>query len=102
MTTAVLITRHADNRYSARALALSDVVASGASEVEAIAALRTVLSDLQARSHIVQVDVPLPVAPTDDPWLRAAGIWANDPSWDAFQQAIAESRAAVDAEHTTP
>jgi predicted RNase H-like HicB family nuclease len=85
MTTAVLITRHADNRYSARALALSDVVASGASEAEAIAALRTALAELQAHSHIVQVDVPLPAVSSDDPWLRTAGIWANDPSWDAFR-----------------
>lgn len=99
MTTAVLITRHAENRYSARALALSDVVASGASEAEAIAALRTTLAELQAHSHIVQVDVPLPDVPLDDPWLRMAGIWAHDPSWDAFQQAMAEYRAVSDAEH---
>lgn len=102
MTTAVLITRHADNRYSARALALSDVVASGASEAEAIAALRAALAELQAQSHIVQVDVPLPGVPADDPWLRTAGIWANDPSWEAFQQAVADYRAAVDADHAVP
>jgi len=99
MTTAVLITRHADNRYTARALALSDVVASGASEAEAIASLRSTLADLQARSHIVQVDLPVPAA-VDDPWLRAAGIWGDDPSWEAFQQAITEYRAAVDADLT--
>ncbi|PDW04606.1 hypothetical protein CJ255_02845 [Candidatus Viridilinea mediisalina] len=102
MTTSVLITRHADNRYSARALALANVVASGASEAEAIAALRTTLAELHAHSHIVQVDVPLPTVPSDDPWLRTAGIWAHDPSWDAFQQAMAEYRAAIDAEHTDP
>lgn len=100
MTTAVLVTRHADNRYSARALALSDVVASGASEAEAIAALHAALADLQTRSHIVQVDLPVPAAPADDPWLRAAGIWADDPSWEAFQQAVAAYRTGVDAELT--
>jgi predicted RNase H-like HicB family nuclease len=99
MTTAVLVTRLADNRYTARALALADVVASGASEAEAIAALRTALADLQTRSHIVQVDLPVPAAPADDPWLRAAGIWADDPSWDVFQQAIAAYRADIDSEH---
>lgn len=101
MTADVLITRHADNRYSARALALADVVASGASEAEAIAALRTTLVELQAHSHIVQVDVPLPTIPPDDPWLRTAGIWEHDPSWDAFQQAMAEDRAAIDAEYSS-
>lgn len=98
MTTAVLVTRHADNQYSARALALADVIASGTSEAEAIDALRSALADLQTRSHIVQVDLPVPVAPADDPWVQAAGIWAHDPSWEQFQQALAAQRAAVDAE----
>lgn len=98
MATAVLVTRHPDNHYTARALALSDVVASGASEAEAIAALRDTLADLQARSHVVQVDLPIPTASTDDPWLRAAGIWADDPSWEAFQQAITAYRNAIDTE----
>lgn len=97
MSTVVLITRHADHCYSARVLALADVVAFGASEAEAIAALHTALAERQAHSDIVQVDAPSPVVSADDPWLRTAGIWANDPSWDAFQQAIAEYRAAVDA-----
>jgi predicted RNase H-like HicB family nuclease len=102
MTTAVLITRYEDNRYTARALALSDVVANGASEAEAIAALRTTLAELQARSHIVQVDLPVPAAMPDDPWLYAAGVWAHDPSWDAFQAAIADYRAAIDGETPAP
>lgn len=98
MTTTVLVTRQAENRYTARALALSDVVASGASEAEAIAALRAALTELQAHSHVVQVDLPVPVVATDDPWLRVAGIWADDPSWEAFEQAISAYRAAVDAD----
>jgi predicted RNase H-like HicB family nuclease len=97
MTTPVLIIRHAENRYTARALALSDVVASGTSEAEAIAALRTVLAQLQAQSHIVQVDLPVPALANDDPWLRVAGMWADDPTWDVFQQAVADYRTAVDA-----
>ncbi len=96
MSTAVLVTRYADNRFTAHALALSDVVTTGASEAEAITALHATLADLQARSHIVQVDLPVPAAPTDDPWLRAAEIWADDPSWEAFQQAITAYRTAVD------
>ncbi|NCC37429.1 MAG: hypothetical protein EOM24_36270 [Chloroflexia bacterium] len=95
MSTAVLVTRDADNRFTARALALSDVVATGASEAEALTALHAALADLQARSHIVQVDLPVPAAPVDDPWLRAGGIWADDPSWEAFQQAISAYRMAV-------
>ncbi|NJO82841.1 MAG: hypothetical protein HC828_08495 [Blastochloris sp.] len=98
MTTPVLVTRQDDRHYTARALAFADVVASGTSEAEAIAALRTVLADLQARSHIVHVDLPVPAVSTDDPWLRVAGIWADDPSWETFQQAIADYRQRIDIE----
>jgi hypothetical protein len=96
MTTAVLVTRHADNRHTARALALSDVIAFGASEAEAIAALRQSLGELRARSHVVHIDLPLPTPPTDDPWFQAAGMWAHDPSWDAFQSEIAAAREVFD------
>lgn len=102
MTTSVLITRIADNRYTARALTLSDVVASGASEAEAIAALRAALIEMQSHSHVVQIDLPLPTASIHDPWLQAAGMWANDPSWDAFQQEIGAYRHTIDASATNP
>lgn len=80
----------------------SDAVATGASEAEAITALQAALADLQARSHIVQVDLPVLAAPPDDPWLRAAGVWADAPSWEAFQEAITAYRTAVDAESPAP
>ncbi len=99
MALSVLVTRQNEHSYTARALALSGVVASGSSEAEAIAALHAALADLQNRSHIVQVELPIPSGSlVDDPWMRAAGMWADDPSWEAFQQAIAEHRDAIDAE----
>jgi hypothetical protein len=94
MSTAVFVTRHADNHYTARALAFSDVAVTGNTEAEAIAHLRTALLDLQARSHVIHIDLPMPATSVDDPWLQSAGIWADDPSWDVFQQAIAEYRTA--------
>jgi hypothetical protein len=47
------------------------------------------LAALAAHSHLVQVDRPLPDALIEHPWLRRAGIFSDDPDWDAFQDEIA-------------
>jgi hypothetical protein len=33
----------------------------------------------------------------DDPWLRYAGMWADDPDWDIFQAEVEAFRQAIDA-----
>lgn len=34
----------------------------------------------------------------DDPWLRYAGMWADDPDWDVFQAEMEAFRQAIDAQ----
>ncbi len=34
----------------------------------------------------------------DDPWLRYAGMWADDPDWDVFQAEVEAFRQAIDAQ----
>lgn len=97
MIAKVLVTRQADGCYTARALAVPDVVASGATEADAVDGLRHALDDLRARSHVVDVDLPLPIGAADNPWLRMVGIWANDADWDEFRAAIEAYRREVDA-----
>jgi hypothetical protein len=92
MTYKVLVTKQNDSRYTARALVLPDVVASGTTEAEAVDHLRDALTDLQTRSRVVDVDLPMPDLAEGNPWLRFAGMWADDPDWDLFQNAVAEYR----------
>ena len=54
----VLVTKQVDNQYTARALMLPDIVSSGSSESEAIELLQHALADIQARSRVIEVDVP--------------------------------------------
>ena len=77
---------------------LPDVVASGTTEAEAVDHLRDTLADLQTHSHVVDVELPLPDLAADNPWLRVAGMWADDPDWDSFQDAIVEYRRVIDAQ----
>ena len=96
MTYKVLVTKQHDSRYTARALVLPEVVASGTTEAEAVDHLRDALADLQTRSRVVDVDLPMPDLAQGNPWLRFAGMWADDPDWDLFQNAVAEYRREID------
>ena len=95
----VLLTACGENCYTARTLALPDIVATGTSEAEALDKLRAASSDLLARSRMVKIEVDqeLPGTAQDDPWLRFAGMWKDDPSWDEFQEEVAKYRAEIDA-----
>ena len=98
MTYRVLVTKNPGDGYTARALALPDIVASGTTESEAIEQLRTALADLQLHSRVVQVDLPLPSTPIENPWLHFAGMWEHDPDWEAFQAAVDSYRQEIDAQ----
>jgi predicted RNase H-like HicB family nuclease len=101
MTYDVLLTKGANNRYTARALLLPDLVASGANEAEALERLRAAIAEVQANSRIVRLDVPSPPETSSDAWLRFAGVWKHDPDWDLFQSEIEAYRQAIDLQTTT-
>ncbi len=42
----------------------------------------------------MQLDIPA----ADNPWLRVAGMFEDDPTFDEWQEAIAENRRKDDAE----
>jgi hypothetical protein len=96
MTYKVLVTKQHDSRYTARALVLPDVVASGTTEAEAVDHLRDALADLQTGSRVVDVDLALLDFAQENPWLRFAGMWADDPDWELFQGAVVAERREID------
>ncbi|MFO7538413.1 MAG: hypothetical protein R6X32_10180, partial [Chloroflexota bacterium] len=96
MTYDVLVTREKNQHYKARVLLLPEIVATGSSEAEVLEQVKTAITDLRTSSRIVQVDVPALTGADEDPWLRYAGMWADDPDWDLFQAEIDAYRQAID------
>lgn len=94
----VLLTKHPNDGFIARSLLLPEIVVTGIDEAEVLAQLRTILVQLQQNSRIVQIDVPTPKTDADNPWLRMAGIFADDPTWEEFQSAITAHRRSLDAQ----
>ena len=84
----VLLTRQPNSLYTARVPSLPDVVVSGADDTEVLARVRAAIVYMQVNSRLVQVEVPPLTETLDDPWLRFAGMWENDPDWDLYQSEI--------------
>jgi hypothetical protein len=72
--------------------------AEGATPEEAVARLREILTGrLAGGARLVQIEL-LP----DNPWLRGAGMFKDDPLFAEWQEAIAERRRQLDADPDVP
>ena len=98
MTYDVLVTKTSSKRYTARALLFPDITATGRNEQDVLEQVQAAIANLRIRSRIVRVDVPpIPGDVKDDPWLRFAGMWKDDPDWDVFQAEVATFRREMDS-----
>lgn len=98
MTFDVILLKQADNGYSARPVLWPDSVVHGATEQEALDRVRALIRDLLNRTQFVQVEVDVPEYQVDNPWLAKAGMFADDPTWGDFLQAMADYRRQLDEE----
>lgn len=88
------MTKKSQNGYIARPLLAPEISVTGNTEEETLARVRIAIAQLHSQSRIVQVEVP---DQDDDPWLRYAGLWKDDPDWEQFQKNIEDFRQTVDA-----
>jgi len=92
----VLIEKTGEAGYTARVLARPDCVVQAATREEALQQLRTELLFRLAKADIVSLEfTPEEV---NNPWLKFAGMWKDDPDFDEFQAEIARNRRELDAE----
>ena len=63
-----------------------------------LARVRAAITHMQVSSRLVQVEVPPLAETSEDPWLRFAGMWEDDPDWDLFKSEIEAFREAIDRE----
>ena len=93
MTYDVLVTKH-NEKFIARVRAWPEIVVEVDTEEEV---LRKAQADLQAllmTGRIIHLE--LDVKPDEHPWQAFAGMFADDPDWDAFQAAIQRYREDID------
>lgn len=98
----VLVTQDANKHYIARVLSLPDIIISGPDETDVLQQVHDAIARLQNNSRLVRLSIPSPLDRDTDPWVQAAGMWANDPDWEKFQQAIEAYRHTLDTDTERP
>jgi len=92
----VLVAQIENDGYVARVLAWPDCEVKAASREDAIALARIAILKRLAKTEIVQIEIK----PEDieNPWLKFAGMWADDPHFDDFVTEIERYRREIDVE----
>jgi predicted RNase H-like HicB family nuclease len=92
MTYDVLLTRKA-NKFIARVRQWPVIVVEGESEEEVLRQAQADLQALLAGGRIIQLELD---ESKEHPWQPLAGMFADDPDWEAFQESVQQYREEVD------
>lgn len=92
----VLVVQEPDGRFSAVVLGLSDCKSSGKTENEALENLQQLLQKRLQNSKIVTLEINYPQ--TDNPWMKVAGMYNDNPLFDEVLADIEAERRKLDAE----
>ncbi|MEC4815596.1 MAG: type II toxin-antitoxin system HicB family antitoxin [Scytonema sp. PMC 1069.18] len=96
LTYNVLVESEPDGSFSAVMLGLSDCKSSGKTENEALENLQNLLQKRLQNSRIVTLEIDSPQI--DNPWLKVAGMYKNNPLFDEVLSNIEAERLKLDAE----
>jgi hypothetical protein len=94
ITYAISIEQLPNSNWLAQVLGWQDCRVEALSRDNAIAQLKQTLNDRLAQAEIIFVDLPIP----ENPWMKHAGIFKDDPLFDAMLEDIAAHRKALDAD----
>src|SRR5262245_9787074 len=93
MTYDVLLTRKA-NKFIARVRQWPVIVVEGDSEEEVVRQVQADLQALLAGGRIIQLE--LDAKPEAHPWQPFAGMFTDEPDWEAFQASMHQYWEEVD------
>ena len=92
----VLVESEKDGRFSAVVLGLSDWKSSGKTENEALENLQQLLQKRLQNSKIVTLEIDSPQ--TDNPWMKVAGMYNDNPLFDEVLAHLEAERHKLDTE----
>ncbi len=92
----VLIKPETEGKISATVLGLPEYRATGSDRTSALAALQKLLTENLSQAEIVSIDVAVPQP--ENPWLKMAGRFKDDPHFDEMLADIETYRRERDAE----
>lgn len=93
MTIDIYVRQQPDGTYRAHVLVWPEMVVTAPTRDAAIVALQTAIQHEVDQGHLAQISLTEP-----NPFLLAAGSWANDPTYDDLMEHIAAYRRELDAQ----
>ena len=78
----------------ATVLGWPDLLVKGKTEEETLDNVRQIVTNRLQQAKFVTLDIQ--TDETNDPWMKFAGIWENDPTFDDFQAEITAYRRELD------
>jgi predicted RNase H-like HicB family nuclease len=96
MTYQVFLQHSGDDGYSATPLSFPDCVAVGKTREEALANLRIALGARLAQGEIVSLEVE----DAEHSWLKGAGLFKDDPTYEEFLAEIEAQRQSTNEAET--
>lgn len=95
MTLTAVVQKLDEKRYRATLSSPIQMESEGTTAAEAVAELRRRTLEKLKDSELVEFR--LPDESRDNPWVRMAGIWKDNPDIEEYTQAIEEYRRECDA-----
>jgi hypothetical protein len=92
----VLIKPEAEGKVSATVLGLPEYRSEGLDKTSALTALQQLLATNLSEAEIISIDITVPQP--ENPWLKMAGRYKDDPHFDEMLDDIAAYRRELDAE----
>jgi predicted RNase H-like HicB family nuclease len=97
----ILLELQPDGTHQASVLGWAACHAVGDTEEDAIDSLRQVLNDRLTHSKVIQLELPQQsgqaIVESDNPWIKFAGVFKDDPMFDEMLESIAEYRRKQDS-----
>ncbi len=92
-----VILRKKQNKYIARVREWPEVVIEEETREAALAQIKQqLMAYLSQAPEVVPIELEVRTS-AEHPWLRFAGMWADDPTWDDFVAEVTAYRQEMDA-----
>ncbi len=85
----ILMTRESHTHFIGRVLTWPDIVISGNDELTVLQQIKAAIAKKQRNSRVIRLEVPVE---NGDSWLQYAGMWKDDPDWEAFEAELQSYR----------
>jgi hypothetical protein len=92
----ISVEQQPNGQWLAQVLGWADCQAEAASREAAIVGIKQTLNDRLTRKDVVFIDLPTPQ--TEDPWMKHAGMFKDEPLFDQVLEEIATYRHELDAD----